>query len=280
MKQKDDSLRFFPKNEFNLLIEKECNRSERFDQFFSLAIFEPINDNAVKKFSKEIAQKSRSSDIIGWLSDNKIGIILIESDNQEAFHFAEELSKKVTYNKIPVPFTIVTYPESLQQMKDWTWQESNSIKKKNTIEHNETEEDSSESILSNSSLNEKSRKVLRTDSEVINQAISENKKWESLLYIFSIMIFLFGFGVVMHGIISGLPLSTLTGVISESLLIPTMWFARKIRTENISIRLLESILHRSSTEKLAAEAIKQYLINTSDIRNKQKTKMNSQKEES
>ncbi len=93
--------------------------------------------------------------------------------------------------------------------------------------------------------------------DVISQAIKENKGPERLLYIFATIVILVGSAVLVYGSISGQTVTTISGAISSSLFVPAMSYAKRIRKDNMSIRLLEVSLNRADTAKEAADAIRE-----------------------
>lgn len=96
---------------------------------------------------------------------------------------------------------------------------------------------------------------MRTPKDVIDQAISENRISEWLLYAFSIIFVTVGLCVLVWGVVKGETISTIAGFISTSLFWPAMTSARRTRKENIAIRLLEAPLSRADTAKEAAEML-------------------------
>jgi len=92
--------------------------------------------------------------------------------------------------------------------------------------------------------------------EVISQAIRENRLSEILLYVFASVVLLVGVVTLVSGIIFGPPLIALTGAVESSLFVPAMAFAKRIRKENLAIRMLEIPLSRADTAQEAAQAIR------------------------
>jgi len=98
---------------------------------------------------------------------------------------------------------------------------------------------------------------VRTAKELIDEAISENRFAERLMYCFAIVFVVSG--VVMLGVAAytGNLLSAFTGTVSSGLFWPAMTSARRTRKENIAIRLLEAPLSRADTAKDAAVMLRQ-----------------------
>lgn len=102
----------------------------------------------------------------------------------------------------------------------------------------------------------------RTAKQVIDQAIGDNKLNEYLLYGFASVLVLTGVAVLVVGAFRGEGLVALAGGISSALFIPAMNEARKIRRENIAIRLLERPLSMAETAHEAADALKEFFLDT------------------
>ena len=99
--------------------------------------------------------------------------------------------------------------------------------------------------------------ITRSATEIIDQAIHENRFAEIVLYSLAVAVVLVGSSVLVYGVLSGQTVVSIVGVISNSLFVPAMMFAKRIRTENIAIRLLEASLIRADTAREAAEAIRE-----------------------
>lgn len=99
--------------------------------------------------------------------------------------------------------------------------------------------------------------VQRSAIDVINQCISENRAAEILLYVFATVVLAVGVFTLIKGVMSGQGMTALAGAISSSLFVPAMSYAKRIRKENMAIRLLEIPLTRADNAHDAAEAIKE-----------------------
>jgi hypothetical protein len=102
----------------------------------------------------------------------------------------------------------------------------------------------------------------RTAEQVIDQAIGDNKLNEYLLYGFASVLVFCGVAVLVVGAYRGEGLVALAGSISSGLFFPAMNEARKIRRENIAIRLLERPLSMAETSHEAADALKEFFLDT------------------
>jgi hypothetical protein len=100
-------------------------------------------------------------------------------------------------------------------------------------------------------------KRIRTALEVINQAISENKLGERLLYGFAVAFATIGLFVIVWAAINRSNIVSVVGLLTSALFWPAMSSVRRTRKENIAIRLLETPLSRADTAKDAAEMLQQ-----------------------
>ncbi len=96
----------------------------------------------------------------------------------------------------------------------------------------------------------------RTAQEVVDLAIRENRFGERLLYGFASLFVACGVAAIAHGIYSSATIETLVGAIGSALFYPAMHLAKRIRQQNIAIRLLEAPLSRADTAQDAAVAIR------------------------
>lgn len=96
---------------------------------------------------------------------------------------------------------------------------------------------------------------MRTAKAVIDQAITDNRVSEWLLYSFAVLFVLVGLFALIWGVFKGEAISTIAGFASTTLFWPAMTSARRTRKENIAIRLLEAPLSRADTAKEAADML-------------------------
>jgi hypothetical protein len=93
--------------------------------------------------------------------------------------------------------------------------------------------------------------------EVIDQAISDNKLSEYLLYALALLFAGVGLAVLCFSVYQGSIVLSLVSLVASSLFWPAMSSARRTRKECIAIRLLEAPLSRADTAKEAADTIRQ-----------------------
>jgi len=102
----------------------------------------------------------------------------------------------------------------------------------------------------------------RTAKQVIDQAINDNKVSEYLLYVYASVFVLCGMITLLAGVYRKEGLVALAGGVASALFYPAMRQARQIRRENIAIRLLERPLSMAETAHEAADALKEFFVDT------------------
>lgn len=98
---------------------------------------------------------------------------------------------------------------------------------------------------------------LRSARQVIDQAIKENRFGERLLYAFAIVLVGAGVFALIAGVVTRQGVVAVAGSVSSALFWPAMREARRMRRENMAIRLLEDPLGRAETSREAADAIRE-----------------------
>ena len=96
----------------------------------------------------------------------------------------------------------------------------------------------------------------RTAREIIDEAISDNRKSEYLAYCFATLFVLVGVAAIVWSMFTKQPLATIGGSIESLLFWPALTSVRRTRKENIAIRLLEAPLSRADTGKEAADMLR------------------------
>ena len=102
----------------------------------------------------------------------------------------------------------------------------------------------------------------RSAHEVINQAISENRLGEYLLYVFSCTTFFVGIVALAIGAYHGQTMTASLGTVASVMFYPAMRLAKRIREQNVAIRLLEIPLNNSKTAEEAAAVLKEFFEST------------------
>ena len=96
---------------------------------------------------------------------------------------------------------------------------------------------------------------MRTATEVIDQAIQENRVPEYLLYGFAVVFVLTGEFLIGWSIYFHYPWGALGGVGLNGLAWPAYMETRRIRKENVMLRTLEIALSKAHTAKEAASIL-------------------------
>ncbi len=88
---------------------------------------------------------------------------------------------------------------------------------------------------------------MRTANDVITQAISENRVPEYILYGFAVTFVITGEILIGWSIYHGFPVSTIAGLGLNGLAWPAYAQTRKLRQENLMLRMLEIPLSKVMT---------------------------------
>jgi hypothetical protein len=94
--------------------------------------------------------------------------------------------------------------------------------------------------------------LTRTPSQVIDQAVAENRTGERLLYGLAFGVAVVGLSVLIWAAVNRLSVIAIAGGIATSFFWPAVKSARQTRKESIAIRLLEAPLSRADTAREAA----------------------------
>jgi len=94
---------------------------------------------------------------------------------------------------------------------------------------------------------------------VINQAITENRALERVLYTLMFLGIAAGLFFLIEAITRGQPILAGLGFLITGLFWPALRRITQIRRENLTIRLLESSLNRAETPGAAAEALLRFV---------------------
>ncbi len=103
-----------------------------------------------------------------------------------------------------------------------------------------------------------SPQTIRPARELIDQAIGENRFNERLLYAFAILFVVIGAFAICWSIVVNVGLATIAGSVSSILFWPAMQMARRIREQNIALRMLEVPLDRSQTAEEASRLLRDF----------------------
>ena len=95
----------------------------------------------------------------------------------------------------------------------------------------------------------------RSTSDIIDQAIRENRFWEILLFVLSISFVVLGIVIILWALAHNETIISIIGGVESAFFWPVLNFAMRIRRTNITIRLLEVPLDRARTADEAAEML-------------------------
>jgi lipopolysaccharide/colanic/teichoic acid biosynthesis glycosyltransferase len=96
---------FMGVEDFDEVINRECRRSDRFQQNFSLVTFKiKENDVSSDHLLQVLARRLRTSDVAGWINHEYIGVLLSNtSSRQDASCFIESIHKMVSLREVVLP---------------------------------------------------------------------------------------------------------------------------------------------------------------------------------
>ena len=114
-RKKKNVFNLHTKKETDEILNYECNRTDRNKQEFSLIVFS-FNKNYKNKkeldnFIKVILKRKRLIDEIGWFGDNGVGIILPETDSNNAKNIAAGIKNNIYTKKLDLSVTLYSYPD-------------------------------------------------------------------------------------------------------------------------------------------------------------------------
>jgi hypothetical protein len=96
---------------------------------------------------------------------------------------------------------------------------------------------------------------MRTEREVINDAIAENRVPEYLLYGFAILFVITGEALIGAAIYNGSGLTAIAGVALNALAWPAYRATREVRLNNMMLRMLEVPLMKTKSDLEASKML-------------------------
>jgi hypothetical protein len=96
---------------------------------------------------------------------------------------------------------------------------------------------------------------MRTAEQVINQAITENRKLEYVLCGFSVTFVVAGVGLLVWFVAHGSAISGIGGIALNGLAWPAYHHTSKLRQQNLMLRMLEIPLSKARTAEEAAKML-------------------------
>jgi len=100
---------------FQRILERERGRSERNGGSFSLldiAVSTPIYDPVLLTLIHALKDRIRSTDALGWLSEDHIGVIMPDTSFEGAAEFGRDIKNNLLPTNSFFDFNIYTYPEN------------------------------------------------------------------------------------------------------------------------------------------------------------------------
>ena len=97
----------------------------------------------------------------------------------------------------------------------------------------------------------------RPTTEIINNALRENAKWEWLCYIGIVVFVVIGLTTLGFGLVRGDGVTSVVGGVVTSLFWPGIRYADRFRRDNLKIRLYEAALNKASTSQEVRDILKE-----------------------
>jgi diguanylate cyclase (GGDEF)-like protein len=126
LSSRDPMTGLYNRRKFYEFINHEVDRSERYNQKFSLLMLDldnfkhindtfghPVGDLVLKKFTNLISKKLRSSDIFCRFGGDEFGILLAETEHVPALEVAEKLRKLISESEIKLPLGKISITASI-----------------------------------------------------------------------------------------------------------------------------------------------------------------------
>lgn len=101
--------------EFQRLLDRERNRSDRNNRPFSLLLIDigGLDAPAIRKICHLVASRIRVTDDIGWFNEDHLGVLLPETDARGASKVASDLEKGFQRLSCPAPIRAYVYHGNL-----------------------------------------------------------------------------------------------------------------------------------------------------------------------
>ncbi len=113
--------------EFNAIIDRECFRSDHFNQGFILVTFQVEPDSTKsQQLHSALAKRLRLSDAVGWVNPHYLGVFLSGTENVEGAEiFLSNLCYLMGFDNAELPnHSIHTYPHDWHPLFDEAWERS------------------------------------------------------------------------------------------------------------------------------------------------------------
>jgi hypothetical protein len=109
------------RKDFNTVIDRETERADRSGLIFSIILFDFTQVQSMQRsidfMLQLISARMRTSDEAGWLSDEKLGMVLYNTSHESALVLADEI--RATFddtNVEPPAIDIFIYPDDAQKL--------------------------------------------------------------------------------------------------------------------------------------------------------------------
>lgn len=115
MKPSDNDLGIYSSTEFQAILRYERARADRASSTFSLVMVDSQlhlgNKNDALHLVRALRQRIRTTDVIGWLDDATLSVLLPGTDLNGARIFAGNFQKQYSTDRPLIPVTVYCYPD-------------------------------------------------------------------------------------------------------------------------------------------------------------------------
>ena len=96
--------------QFSVVLDQERARVDRTGREFSLVVFEGRDPRRARVLQKILGGRLRASDQVGWMDDQRIGVILTDTPVEGAWKFADDVRRSATADGPPLACSVCSYP--------------------------------------------------------------------------------------------------------------------------------------------------------------------------
>ena len=100
----------WPAEQFAAILDREMALARRYDSEFSLVVFSGVHMERIEDRKEALLRRIRSTDEIGWLDEQRIGIILPDTSMEGAQKLADDISAQLSTPESPLSCRAYTYP--------------------------------------------------------------------------------------------------------------------------------------------------------------------------
>ena len=96
--------------QFSVLLNRERARVDRTGREFSLVVFDAGDARRARVLQGILDGRLRTSDQVGWMNDQRIGVILTDTPVEGAWKFADDVRRTATPDGPPLSCSVYSCP--------------------------------------------------------------------------------------------------------------------------------------------------------------------------